>query len=220
MSSFIIESAIFQEAKIINKDPAKAIFRSVVQSAENVNQNNRMYPKKVLSEGMEGCGSRMKRRAFLSELDHPMGTGNDQFDAIRQTTVFLKKVSHMILDWEWNKNNIVAEMQTSQTPNGRILLGLLKDRSGIGFSLRGLAELERGKDYNTVKGPLSIIAYDCVSSPSHQEACIKDFNEMTFESHMLIENSSTICINGRCFLPNYFDQLIENKTIKFFQRWI
>lgn len=220
MSSFIIESAIFQESKIINNDPSKAIFRSVVQTADDINQNNRLYPKKVLDDGMEGCRSRMKRRAFLSELDHPVSIGNDHFDTVRQTTVSLEKVSHLIRDWEWKGNDMVAEMETLSTPNGRILLGLLKDKSGIGFSLRGLAELERGEKYNTVKGPLSILSYDCVSNPSHIGACVKDFNEMTFESHMLIENTSTICINGKCFLPNYFDQLIENKSINFFQRWI
>ncbi len=220
MSSFIMESAIFQEAKIINKEPGKAIFRSVVQSADDVNQNGRMYPKKVIDEGMEGCKSRMKRRSMLNELDHPFPSGNDNFDAVRQTTVSLKEVSHMILDYDWEGNNLVAEIQTTQTPNGRILLGLLRDNSGIGFSLRGLAELERNRDYNVVKGPLTIISFDCVSSPSHQNAVVKDFNEMTFESHMLIENTNMVCVNGRCFLSEYFDKLVETKVIKFFERWV
>jgi len=219
MPSFILEGAIFQEAKIIKSDPSKAIFRCTIQTCDEVNQNQRLYPKPVISEGMEGCQSRMKRRAFLSELDHPLLQGNEEFDAMRQTTVSLAEVSHLIRDYDFKKNYLVAEMETLSTPKGGILLGLLRDKSGIGFSMRGLAELERGPDYSTVKSPLTVIAYDAVSAPSHSAAVV-DFNEMKFESCMLREQSGLVCINGRCFMPDYFDRLVETKCIDFFSRWI
>jgi len=219
MNSFIMEGAILQEAKIIKQEASKAIFRSIIQTCDEVNQNNRLYPRDVLQEGMVQCESRMNRRAFLSELDHPFPQGNDAFDAIRQTTVSLKEVSHIIRAYEFKGNSLVAEMETSSTPNGQILFGLLRDKSGVGFSMRGLAEVEQLEDHNLVKGPLTVVSFDAVSSPSHKAAVV-DFNEMRFESTALIENCNSICLNGRCFLPDYFDKLVETKVINFFTKWV
>lgn len=220
MSSLIIESCIFSEAKMIKETPTKAIFRCPIQSVDEINQNNRLYPSDVLSEGMGSCDSRMKRRAFYSELDHPLPTANNEIDGIRQTTVSLKEVSHIIRDYEIRNKNLYGEMETTSTPNGGILLGLLKDRTGVGFSMRGLAELERLQDHSVVKSPLTIIAFDAVSMPSHRSAVV-DFNEMKFEQNLLFEcPSGVVCYNGRCFMPNYFDKLVETKVIQFFERWV
>lgn len=218
MSSFILESALMQEAKIVSESPGKAIFRCTIQTADDVNANKRMYPMTVLEGGMQNCTPRMKTRAFLSELDHPIPQGG-AFDQVRQTTVQLKQVSHIIRGYEWQGNHLVGEMETTSTPNGGILYGLLKDKSGIGFSMRGLAELDRLQEYNLVKGPLTIIAFDAVSQPSHKAAVV-NFSEMRFESSMLTEQAGQICIDGRCFLPDYFDKLVESKAISFFEKWV
>lgn len=219
MSHFIQEGAIFQEAEVINSTPGKAIFRCTIQTANEINQNKRMYPMEVLESGMSDCTPRLKSRAFLSELDHPFPQGNQSFDQIRQTTVSLKEASHLIRDYEFRGNHLVGEMETLSTPNGGILLGLLRDNSGIGFSMRGLAELEHLENHNLVKSPLTIVAFDSVSAPSHKSAVV-DFNEMRFEATMLTEQSGMVCLNGRCFLPNYFDKLIETKSLEFFERWV
>jgi len=219
MSALIIEQSIFSEATVVKSTPGKAIFSCPIQTVDEVNQNNRMYPSGVLAEGMGSCDDRMKRRAFYSELDHPIPSGNDQVDGVRQTTVSLKEVSHIIRSYEFKNNMLFGEMETTSTPNGNILLGLLNDKTGVGFSMRGLAELDRKQDYNEVKSPLTIIAFDAVSMPSHKSAVV-DFNEMTFESHLLMEDKGMICVGDRCFMPDYFDRLIENKVIQFFDRWI
>ena len=185
-----------------------------------MNQNNRLYPGPVLEEGMASCDSRMKRRAFYSELDHPLPTGNQQIDGIRQTTVSLKEVSHIVRAYDFQGKHLFGEMETTSTPNGGILLGLLRDRSGVGFSMRGLAELDRLQDHNVVKSPLTIISFDAVSMPSHKSAVV-DFNEMSFEQHMLFESpSGLMCIGGKCFMPDYFDKLVERQIIQFFDRWV
>lgn len=195
MPKFINEGAIFQEAHVVKSDPKKAIFRMTMQEAEEVNQNKRRYPKSVLESGMQGCRGRMEKRAFLGEMDHPVPTGQETFDGIRQTTVALRDVSHMIRDYEFQGNRLVGELETLDTPNGKILLGLLKDKSGIGLSMRGMAELDRQGGVNIVKAPLYIITFDAVSLPSHKGAVV-DFNEMRFESLNVITEScsgGTIC---------------------------
>ena len=92
--------------------------------------------------------------------------------------------------------------------------------------MRGLASLKKLPSHNEVEGPLTIVAFDSVSLPSHKAAVV-DFNEMRFESAtFLTENvvqnrSGTICTpDGNCYLPNYFDKLIETKVVSFMNRWI
>ena len=222
MSHFFIENAIMQEAKMLKEEPGKAVFRMVLQTADHVNQNKRLYPQSVLAEGMKEVENRMNRRAFLGELDHPVPIGN-QFDEVRQTTVMLKEVSHLIRDYDWRGKQLVGELETTNTPNGSILLGLLRDRSGIGMSMRGMASLKRMREHNEVEGPLMIITYDSVSLPSHSAAVV-DFNEMKFENKsLLIENCDcgTVCTaDGTCYLASYFDKLVEMRMIQFFKTWV
>jgi hypothetical protein len=219
--SLIIEQSLFSEATMIKSTPNKAIFRCPIQTVNEVNQNNRKYPDTVLKEGMTNCDTRMQRRAFYSELDHPLPSGNQQVDGIRQTTVSLAQVSHIIRSYDFNDNFLIGEMETTSTPNGGILLGLLRDKTGVGFRMRGLAELERLQDHNVVKSPLTIISFDAVSMPSHKSAVV-DFNEMKFEQTMLNESSQSgvVCVGGKCFMPDYFDKLVESRMITFFERWV
>ena len=219
-SKLIIEQSIYSEAEIVKQTPARAIFRCPIQTTDEINQNGRLYPSSVLGEGMGQCDMRMNRRAFYSELDHPLPTGNDQIDGIRQTTVSLNNASHIIRAYEFKQNVLIGEMETLSTQKGNTLFALLQDKTGVGFSMRGLAELERLKDHNVVRAPLTIIAFDAVSMPSHRSAVV-DFNEMRFEQDMLFESDNgLICVDGQCFMPNYFDKLIETKVINFFDKWV
>lgn len=222
MSNFIIEGSILQEAEIVKSTPTKAIYRMVMQTCDEINQNKRLYPKSVLEEGMSNTKERLYRRSLLGELDHPVPTGNETFDGIRQTTVQLKEVCHLIRDYQFEGNRLIGELETVNTEQGRNLFGLLRDKVGLGLSMRGLGEIERENDVNIVKGPLYIITFDAVTLPSHKSAVV-DFNEMRFESLNVIHESScgVICTpTGQCYLPNYFDKLVENKVIKFFEKWV
>lgn len=221
-NNLIIEGAIFQEAEIVKTQPSRAIFRMTMQDADMVNQNKRLYPKKVLTDAMKNCEDRIKRRAFLGEVDHPVPTGQSAFDSVRQVTVSLERASHLVRSYEWKGNRLVGELETTTTEYGKNLFALLKDKCGIGLSMRGMAELDRQTNYNVVKAPLFIITFDAVSLPSHKSAVV-DFNEMRFESLSILteSRSGVICTpDGRCYLPNYFDKLVETKVIRFFDKWV
>ena len=138
----------------------------------------------------------------------------------------LKEVSHIIRDYEWRGNHLVGELETASTPNGQIFAGLLQDKSGVGLSMRGLASIKRENEFNKVEGPLTVVAFDSVSLPSHKSAVV-DFNEMRFESQKFITEGvregkdGVICTpDGQCYLANYFDRLVENKVVEFFDRWV
>jgi hypothetical protein len=226
MSKIIVEGATFQEAEVIKADSKKALFKMVCQTADEENQNHRLYPGKVLDEAMRNCRPRMKNRAFMGETDHPVPAGNEQHDGIRQTTVSLKEVSHIITDYEWQGNKLMAHFETTSTPNGYTILGLLKDGVGLGTSMRGMAELSHEGNVKVVQSPLYIICYDLVSLPSHKAAVV-DFSEMRFEAKRFLHESyscnsdGTICTpDGKCYLGSYFDKLVESRVITFFDKWV
>jgi hypothetical protein len=221
MTSLIIEGGLFAEADIVKQTTNKAIFRCPIQTFDEINSNKRKYPRDVLLDSFQACEERMSKRAFYSELDHPLPTGNAQIDGVRQTTVLFKEASHIIRDYEFGANNtVMAELETLTTTNGKNLLALLRDNTGVGFSMRGMGELVRMEDHNLVKGPLQIIAYDAVSMPSHKAAVV-NFGDMRFEQKALTEClNGVVCVGNKCFMPDYFDKLVETKMIEFHTSWV
>ena len=223
----IIESAILQEPKIVKETPNKAIFRLVLQDCDTPNRNKRIYPLKVVREALDNCQDRIKNRSFMGELDHPMLTGDNNIDGMRQSSLMLSNVSHLVRSIEIDGNIVKGECETLTTPSGKILLGLLTDKIGLGMSMRGMGEVLKGSGgYSTVQGPLSIVSYDAVYRPSHAAAVV-DFNEMKFsessfihESNIIENKSGNICIGNTCYLGNYFDMLVESTVIQFFDKWV
>ncbi len=222
MAFFLQEQQIIQEADVQKIEPGKAIFRMVIQTADDKNRNGRIYPRQVLEQAIRDCDSMIKARSFYGEMDHPLITDDNSFNEQRQTTVLLKEVSHIIRDTDWDGNMLIGEFETLSTIHGRQALGFVKDKTSIGTSMRGLAELERRFEGNFVRGPLTIIAYDLVSRPSHQKAVV-DERQVKFESVELIKethNNKMICVGDKCYLANHFDKLVEQNVVKFFNRWI
>lgn len=221
MQNFISERAIYHEAEIVKASPTKAIFRMTLQTCNEVNQNKRLYPKKVLVDAMSNAKERIQKK-LGGELDHPLVQGNEAFDGVRQTTVLLKEISHYIRDYEFQGNLLVGECETASTVNGRNLLGIITDKCVVGMSMRGMAGLEDENGIKVVQDPLYIITFDAVSLPSHKGATIR-LDEVKFESKSLLTescNSKVICCGGVCYMSDYFDKLVENKIIRFFDRWV
>ena len=82
-SNIIRESAVFATPEKVKKyTDGKVVFEAYLQEADAKNQNKRVYPKRVLDSAMNKINDKIKRRAFLGELDHPITS-----DQIRQTTV-------------------------------------------------------------------------------------------------------------------------------------
>jgi len=230
MSYFINESAVYQEPKMVKNYPKrdKAVFRACVQTVDVVNQNKRKYPRPVLEGGVKQLEPLLNNRCLYNELDHPLKTGDKNFDIVRQTTVLLKRASHLITNFEFSGHKLMAEMETLNTWNGKQLYGLLLDKTGIGFSMRGLGELGNRNGYYEVMPPLTIICFDSVSRPSHSGAVVdlgsvrfenKEYKKaknssLILESEQIQDHGDIICAGGKCFLADYFDKLIEHKIIK------
>jgi hypothetical protein len=206
----IQESAVFSTPEKVKKyNDGKVVFETYLQEAEERNQNKRVYPKDVIDQGLRRIEEKIKKRSFLGELDHPISTNQ-----VRQTTVLYKEVSHIIREWGWEGNLLRAVVETTPyTPNGRILSGLALDKVNIGFSLRGLADVQDNGQFQLVMSPLICICYDAVSEPSNTKATIQEVrNEHLVQ--VVNESKNLVCTSdGHCYLPDYFDQLVESKLI-------
>jgi hypothetical protein len=216
-SNVIIESAVFAAPEKVKKyTDGKVVFEAYLQEADVRNQNKRFYPKRVLDEGMKRVDDKIRRRAFLGELDHPITE-----DQVRQTTVMYQFSAHIIREWGWDGAFIKGVVETTPyTPCGKTLSGLIYDKVPVGFSLRGLADIEDRSNIQEVLSPLIIITYDCVSEPSHNSATIQEIRNENVV-HILNESKRLIrCSNGKCYLPDYFDELIERKILRLSKKYI
>ncbi|MEM4068017.1 MAG: hypothetical protein QXV17_14285 [Candidatus Micrarchaeaceae archaeon] len=175
---------ILKESKQ-ERNPRTVKFRAVLQTADSINNNGRLYPQDVLREGLDGVKNRINSKAFIGELDHP--------EQGEQSIPHLKNASHVITKVWFEGNKVCGEGETLSTPSGEIAKNLLLDGIPIGFSLRGLGNLQEkrvdGKLVNVVSSPLLIISYDMVGNPSHTEAIVKEVSEST---------QFPICKDGLC----------------------
>ena len=215
-SNLIIEAAVFAQPEKVKKYiDGKVIFEAYLQERDVRNQNKRIYPGDVLDKAMKKIQAKIDKRGFIGELDHPISE-----DQTRQTTVLYKEGSHIIREWGWEGPLIRGVIETTPyTQNGKALSGYVLDRVPVGFSLRGLADVEDRSSYQEVLDPLIIIAYDCVSEPSHSSATIQEIRN---ESVVRIINESKHlirCSNGKCYIPNYFDELVERRIINLVEKY-
>lgn len=226
----INESALVSQArniKAISKGD-KIRFEAVLQTANDINRNRRMYDKDTLQESMNKISERVKGREFLGELDHPIDS-----NPARQVTVSFKEASHLIVDLGWDGNKLIGVLESLRTPNGMILKNLAEDNIPIGFSYRGMGDLKQiredmGGPVFKVVGPLTTVTWDCVSFPSHKEAKLMKINESVQRAIMesidplaiKFQNSEMICTEGGvCYLPNSYDRMIEERIMNLKNRF-
>ncbi len=188
----------------------KIVFKAYLQEADSNNNNKRVYKKETLDKGMRRIDEKIKKRALIGELDHPISS-----EQVRKTTVMYKEGSHIIREWGWEDNLLTGIIETTPyTPNGKSMTGYILDGVPIGFSLRGLADLEDMGRYQLVLDPLIIITYDCVSEPSHSKSVIQEIRQESLIRVIQESKHTVTCSNGRCYLNNYFDELVETGILQ------
>lgn len=209
---FFIEAPHFpKKQKVIKKTKTgKAIIETVLQTLDDVNRNNRVYEAQTLKDGLNSdmIKERMETKTFGGELDHPIPINDEMFNPIRQTTLMFKEMSHIILEYSIENKEVYASIETSSTPNGFTMAGLIGDGVTVGFSLRAIGDnVKRVGRVEYVQTPITIISYDCVSFPSHKGAYMKEIVSMA-ENTEIIQEAKT-CKDGICMLTEH----IEHKNM-------
>jgi hypothetical protein len=144
----------------------------VVQEADVLNKNKRVYPYEVLNIAKEGLKARAKEGKVFGEVDHPVLDGK------------LKEVSHRVTDVWWDKENpkkLMAEFLVLNTPSGQIIKEIIRSGGKPGFSSRGngkaLPADWEGEKAEKIEPGFEINSFDFVIDPSVSGAQITKIME-------------------------------------------
>ncbi len=142
-----------QESKASNG--GKLILKGILQKADTVNQNGRIYPREILEREVRNYQKFIIENRSTGELDHPA-------DSI----ISLKNVSHIVRKAYFDGDVVKGEVEILSTPSGKILESLVESKVKLGISSRGVGSTRREGDYVIVQEDFQLICWDFVSEPS------------------------------------------------------
>ena len=131
------------------------MMKGILQKAETVNQNGRIYPKVILEREIRNYQKFIKENRALGELDHP-----------DSSVVELKNSSHIIREAHMEGNIVYGTVEILNTPSGKILQSLVESGVTLGISSRGVGSTTSKGEYQLVQDDFQLICWDFVSEPS------------------------------------------------------
>ena len=145
----------------------KYTIEGIFAQAESKNRNGRIYPKAIMEKAVgKYVNEQVKTGRAVGELNHPEGP-----------TVNLDKVSHRITDLHFEGNDVVGRASILDTPNGKIVKGLLDGGVRLGVSTRGMGSLEQRNGMTVVKDDYILNTVDIVQDPSAPGAFVNGIME-------------------------------------------
>jgi hypothetical protein len=167
---------ILEESVVPGTTESRLIFRAVLQEANVINNNKRMYPSETLQAIVYQLRDKARTRKLLGELDHPQPQGDMAAKMKRSSTILLQNVCVLFRKLDFIDGKIYAEVETLNTPSGRIVRDLLKDNISIGFSLRAFGSTKNENGTTVVLADdIKSLTFDLVANPSHDNAVIQEF---------------------------------------------
>lgn len=137
------------------KHGGKIVMKGILQKADTLNQNGRIYPLSVLEREVRNYQKFIMENRALGELDHP-----------DSSVVNLKNVSHVIKEAYLDKGVVYGMVELLDTPSGKILQSLVESGVKLGISSRGVGSTKKQGDYQVVQDDFQLICWDYVSEPS------------------------------------------------------
>jgi len=155
----IVKPAVIREDSQGNKVevPAvkKVLMKGILQKADTLNQNGRIYPLNILEREIRNYQKFIVENRALGELDHP-----------DSSVVNLKNVSHIIREAYLESVVVYVTAEILDTPSGKILQSLVESGVKLGISSRGVGSTRKQGDYHVVQDDFQLICWDYVSEPS------------------------------------------------------
>lgn len=133
----------------------KVMMKGILQKADTLNQNGRIYPMHVLEREVRNYQKFIIENRALGELDHP-----------DSSVVNLKNVSHLIREAHLENGTVIGSVEVLDTPSGKILQSLVESGVKLGISSRGVGSTRKQGDYYVVQDDFQLICWDYVSEPS------------------------------------------------------
>ena len=150
---FEYNKEMIEESKRLNG--GKIVLRGVLQKANTLNQNGRIYPLPILEREVRNYQKFIKENRALGECDHP-----------DSSVVELKNASHIVREAHMENDICLGTVELLETPSGKILQSLVESGVTLGISSRGVGSTRREGDYDVVQDDFQLICWDFVAEPS------------------------------------------------------
>ena len=131
------------------------MMKGILQKAETLNQNGRIYPRAILEREIRNYQKFIKENRALGELDHP-----------DSSVVELKNASHTVREAYMEGDIVYGTVEILNTPSGKILQSLVESGITLGISSRGVGSTRSKGDMQIVQDDFQLICWDFVSEPS------------------------------------------------------
>lgn len=140
----------------MEKNSGRILMKGILQKADTLNQNGRIYPLAVLEREVRNYQKFILENRALGELDHP-----------DSSVVNLKNASHVVREAYIENGTVYGTVEVlDKTPSGAILKGLVESGVKLGISSRGVGSTRKQGDYYVVQDDFQLICWDYVSEPS------------------------------------------------------
>jgi len=154
----------------------KYIMKGILQKANTLNQNGRVYPMDILEREVRNYQKFIAENRALGELDHP-----------DSSVVELKNASHIVREAYMQGDVCYGSVEILDTPAGKILKSLVDSGVTLGISSRGVGSTRKEGDYQVVQDDFQLICWDFVTEPSTPGAFMmkegKEINENDLNRH-------------------------------------
>lgn len=172
---FHYDTEVITEASLTGANDRKKLFlKGIVQKADVLNQNGRIYPRNLLEREIRNYQKFIIENRALGELDHP-----------EASVVELKNVSHVMREVKMDDDGVVwGRLEVLNTPSGLILQSLVESKIKIGISSRGVGSVTKEGDYYKVGTDFQLICWDIVSEPSTTSAFVIPEGKQLTESEL------------------------------------
>ena len=137
------------------KNGGKMMMKGILQKADTLNQNGRIYPIDILEREIRNYQKFIVENRALGELDHP-----------DSSVVNLKNVSHLVKEAYLDKQTVYGVVEILDTPSGKILQSLIESSVKLGISSRGVGTTKKQGESHVVQDDFQLICWDFVSEPS------------------------------------------------------
>jgi len=169
----------YDKEKTLNEassNGGRYIMRGILQKANTLNQNGRVYPMDILEREVRNYQKFIAENRALGELDHP-----------DSSVVELKNASHIVREAYMQGDVCYGSVEILDTPSGKILKSLVDSGVTLGISSRGVGSTRKEGDYQMVQDDFQLICWDFVTEPSTPGAFMmkegKEINENDLKQH-------------------------------------
>lgn len=133
----------------------KVILSGIIQRANTLNQNGRVYPRPILEREIMNYQKLIRENRALGECDHP-----------DSSVVELKNVSHIVREAYMQGDDVYGKIEILDTPSGKIIQSLIESGVTLGISSRGVGSTVAQGGNQVVQDDFQLICFDMVSEPS------------------------------------------------------